>query len=392
MLGTKKQRLKCRYRAALLASFLLAAPGWALDTATEFDSTLEAIRALEADQARRLASIEELEDRASAMAGRTAEFRSTVRGLEEAVAEVERQILDVQFQASKLRNALRAMQERAQSLIRMRWTQDRHLRSIMRNESVGNTGPETEELTLDRHRIALDRRVLEAQETLLGEMQRAQLALIMAEDALEGLRVTRVERRRLAQENLRALQREERVLTATLEAIREQVTNGQQEMERLQHNARMLEETLAKMQRIEIPVLEPFAARRGLLVPPVPTGRLHRFGETRGTWGGPARWQGEVFTITEELEVRSVHAGEVVFADWMRGYGFLVIVDHGDGFLTLYGHNQELLARTGNRVETGQVIALVAPETPTPSPGLYFELRQDARVLNPEAWWRSNAH
>lgn len=374
----------------------LASPVNGLDTAREFDSTLEAIRDLSVEQERRLTEIEALEQRAATLAGRTAELRSTLRQQEEAVTEIERQILDVQFQANKLRDALATMQDRGRNLIRMRFIRNRHQHSFLRDASDGRSAVEETLPALQRHLTRLDHRIIEAREDLLDELRQAHSAQVRAETALESLRGVRVERRRLAQESLRSLQREEAVLADTMAAIREQLSSGQLELDRLQHNARALEEALTKMQRspvvAEATTREPFAARRGLLEPPLPTARLHRFDEPRTTSTGPVRWQGEVFAITGTMDVRAVHPGEIVFADWMRGYGFLAIVDHGDGFMTLYGHNHELLAETGQQVDAGQTIAQVARDAPAPGPGLYFELRQDAKVLNPAPWWRSNGN
>jgi septal ring factor EnvC (AmiA/AmiB activator) len=396
MHSIKKPDKKHRYWLVLTILFVVALPATGLDTAQEYGSTLEAIRDLSVEQERRVVEIEALEQRAAIMAGRTAELRSALRVQEEAVAEIERQVLDVQFQASKLRDALTTMQDRGKNLIRMRFIRDRHQRSFLRNAADEQFAAEEAMPALQRHLTRLDHRIIGAQEILLDELRQAHSAQVRAEEALESLRSIRVERRRLAQESLRSLQREEGVLSATMAAIQEQVSRGQLELDRLQHNARTLEEALTKMQQSSaVPAAltyEPFAARRGRLEPPLPTARLHRFDEPRTTSAGPVRWQGEVFAITGTLDVRAVHPGEIVFADWMRGYGFLAIVDHGDGFMTLYGHNHELLAQVGDRVEAGQTIALVARDTPAPGPGLYFELRQDAKVLNPAAWWKSNGN
>jgi murein hydrolase activator len=102
-----------------------------------------------------------------------------------------------------------------------------------------------------------------------------------------------------------------------------------------------------------------------------------------------AQWRGEVFQVGDDAAVRAVHAGQAVYADWMRGYGFLVILDHGEGYLTLYGNNRELLASQGQQVAAGDVIAHAGATSTVIAPGLYFELRHEGQTLNPRPWWHS---
>ncbi|MBP9721922.1 MAG: peptidoglycan DD-metalloendopeptidase family protein [Gammaproteobacteria bacterium] len=88
----------------------------------------------------------------------------------------------------------------------------------------------------------------------------------------------------------------------------------------------------------------------------------------------------------EGQKVRSVFDGQVVFSNWLRGFGFLTIVNHKDGFMSLYGHNQTLLKKTGDKVKTGEILALTGASGSTQEPGLYFELRHNGNTLNPLAW------
>ena len=84
--------------------------------------------------------------------------------------------------------------------------------------------------------------------------------------------------------------------------------------------------------------------------------------------------------------VRAVYYGQIVFADWLAGFGLLLIVDHGDGYMTLYGHNQSLAKATGDWVEPGEVIATVGDSGGQTQTGLYFEVRKAGQPVNPTRW------
>ncbi len=103
---------------------------------------------------------------------------------------------------------------------------------------------------------------------------------------------------------------------------------------------------------------------------------------------GTSKWQGVLIAAPEGTAVRAVSRGKVVFADWMRGFGLLMILDHGDGYMTLYGQNQAVNKNVGTLVETGDVIASVGDSGGQMSPGLYFEIRRDGIPINPAAWCR----
>ena len=91
---------------------------------------------------------------------------------------------------------------------------------------------------------------------------------------------------------------------------------------------------------------------------------------------------------TEGSDVRAVAHGRVAFADWLRGYGLLVIIDHGNGYMSLYGHNQTIYKETGEWVETGEPIASVGSSGGQQRAGLYFEIRHNGKPTDPLNWCR----
>ena len=85
-------------------------------------------------------------------------------------------------------------------------------------------------------------------------------------------------------------------------------------------------------------------------------------------------------------KVRAVAQGRVAFADWMRGFGLLLIIDHGDGYMSLYGHNQALYKEVGEWVDSGETVATLGASGGQTRAGLYFELRHKGRPVNPVLW------
>ncbi|MGE5468277.1 MAG: murein hydrolase activator EnvC family protein, partial [Ignavibacteria bacterium] len=127
-----------------------------------------------------------------------------------------------------------------------------------------------------------------------------------------------------------------------------------------------------------------FAALKGKLRLPVRGTVESRFGSRRAEGG--ATWKGLFIRAPEGADVRAVAPGSVVFSDWLRGFGNLMIVDHGDGFLSVYGNNESLLLQAGETVTAGQAIATVGNSGGNPQSGLYFELRHQGQAFDPLKW------
>lgn len=131
-----------------------------------------------------------------------------------------------------------------------------------------------------------------------------------------------------------------------------------------------------------------FATARGKLPWPVNGRLLARFGETRGD-DTRTKWDGVMISASSGSQVHAVHGGRVVFADWLRGAGLLVILDHGNGYLSLYGHNQTLLKAAGDVVKAGESISTVGNSGGQDTPALYFAIRQQGRPSDPAKWCRA---
>lgn len=177
-----------------------------------------------------------------------------------------------------------------------------------------------------------------------------------------------------------------------VKAMEKDIANQGNRLKKLAADEKVLQQLLKEIRNImpsmltEIDKRETFAKRRGRLKWPV-RGKVKRlFGKSRQA--ANLKWNGVVIPSREGKDVKAISHGRVAYADWLRGYGMLVIIDHGDGYMTLYGYNQALYKETGDWVEEGEVIATVGRSGGQKKSGLYFEVRVKGRPSNPTKWCR----
>jgi septal ring factor EnvC (AmiA/AmiB activator) len=129
----------------------------------------------------------------------------------------------------------------------------------------------------------------------------------------------------------------------------------------------------------------PFEQLRGSLKLPTRGNTVGRFGSPRAG-GGPA-WKGLFIRAPGGQEVRAIAAGQVAFSDWLRGFGNLLVIDHGQGYLSIYGNNESLLKQVGDPIRAGEVVSTVGASGGNPESGLYFEMRHEGKALDPSKWF-----
>jgi len=170
--------------------------------------------------------------------------------------------------------------------------------------------------------------------------------------------------------------------------LRKKISDEGREVERLaaqeQDLTRLIAELTSILSDYPISSEQPFSQHKGRLTWPVAGTLIHDFGQPRV--GGKIKWNGVVLAAPRGREVRAVYHGRVAFADWLAGMGLLVIVDHGEGYMTLYGYNETILKNAGDWVAPGDVIATVGDSGGQPQASVYFELRSGTRPVNPREW------
>ncbi len=188
------------------------------------------------------------------------------------------------------------------------------------------------------------------------------------------------------QKSLANVQKEKQM---TLKALINQISTTGSALLKLEQDRGRLEQLLDKLEEslanLDAPRnAQPFAGMQGKLLLPVEGRISHRFGNHRNQ--GKLRWHGIFIDAAEGESVYAVHYGRVVFSDWLRGFGLLMIISHGEGYMSLYGHNQALFRETGDWVSAGEVIAAVGDSGGQDKTGLYFEIRIDGKPNNPQNW------
>jgi septal ring factor EnvC (AmiA/AmiB activator) len=174
--------------------------------------------------------------------------------------------------------------------------------------------------------------------------------------------------------------------------LKQELNSKDKQLSQLRENEQHIQRLLQAIREVMPELLKvpektkPFGKLRGKLVWPA-RGKINNvYGKKRKA--GRLSWNGIVIKAPEGRDVHAVARGRVAYADWLRGYGLLVIIDHGDGYMSLYGHNQSLFKETGDWVEAGEEIASVGNSGGQQHSGLYFEIRHNGKPTNPGKWCR----
>jgi septal ring factor EnvC (AmiA/AmiB activator) len=225
------------------------------------------------------------------------------------------------------------------------------------------------------------------------------LALVREKIVGEKNRLVALEEQRVAR--VADLKSSQQRRTAAVSTINQQIKTRGGELKRLQSQAQSLEKLIRELrQAIEksqskaarpgksgsaVAKQAPFEPLRGKLPWPVQDGKvLARFGDPRA--GGSMRWQGMLIGTARGARVRAPYAGRVVYGDWLPGMGLMLVLDHGGGYMSLYGHNEELFRKVGDAVAAGEVIGSVGDSGGHAQPALYFEVRRGRTPVDPQNW------
>ena len=171
----------------------------------------------------------------------------------------------------------------------------------------------------------------------------------------------------------------------TLKQLNAKIAGEETRIAQLREAEQALVEAIERAQRMsQIPQeLTGLASDKGRLLKPADGSVRKLFGKRRQ---GQVRWKGIMIDGREGSAVKAIAHGRVVYSDWLRGFGLVTIIEHGDGFMTVYGHNQALLRQAGESVAKGETVALIGQSGGQNSPNLYFEIRHKGKAVNPADW------
>jgi septal ring factor EnvC (AmiA/AmiB activator) len=361
--------------------------------------------------------IEKLQKNVSAAESRRADAADQLRKVEQEISGTQRELHrlatqrgDVQAtlatlatQSRELESRLQRQQTQLEKLVRHQYLHGRSdaLHLLLNGEDPNQTARDLYYLTL----IAEARRTLVAD--IGGTLQNKQA--LAQEARLRGDELAAIEARQKEQHGKLVAQREQR--KGVMQSISTQITEQRREIGNLQRDEKQLSQLIERLakaaaakpaQRREAQVSAARPTRpAGAKGAPEPAavgafgglkGSLHlpARGVVSNRFGGPRQeggvWKGLFIRSNSGSEVKAVAGGQVVFADWMRGFGNLMIVDHGESYLSVYGNNEALLKDVGEKVRAGETIAAVGNSGGSPESGLYFELRYQGQALDPLKW------
>lgn len=354
----------------------------------EAQAQLEALKrrvvALAAEQKRAEAEKSETLTALREADARVAEAQQAVEAAEAEQARLAESLAEKDAERAALAETLKAQREVLARLVRAAYAAGRHeqLKLLLAQDQVGAMG---RALAYHRH-VQADRarRVqgvlgeLDALAALTADVQRQQAEVATAAAA--------------ATAALAALEQERKARRQALSTLEAAFKDREARLAALGRDQRTVEALLAELRDAiaDIPKqLEddrPFPSRRGQLPLPVQGGRvLERFGSALP---GGLQSDGVRFAVARGTPVRAVAPGRVAYADWLRGYGLLLILDHGDGWMSLYAHNDTLRRGVGDWVGQGEILARAGDSGGASQPALYFELRRNGQPVDPRGWWR----
>jgi len=377
-------------RCAFLMILLLALPGsgataqTAAETEQQIKALKERIRSVERAQQRDARRHSEAEKQLRATEEAVAAARQRIRQLAQDEAAIRARQAALEAAAASTRQQLAGHQQALAAQLRKRHREGEQarLRLLLSQQDPVRLGRQLVYYDyLNRQQLELLASISEelarlADNAAALRREAAALAALAGRQAeeLAGLEAARSERRTL----LDGLAGQLADQDAELATLREQGAQLEQLLERLR-------QAVARAPAVQpLPGSGPFANARKQILWPVQGQVLSDYGRPRAD--GQLRWEGLMLAAEPGSEVRAVFHGTVIYADWLPGLGLLSVIDHGGGYMSLYGHNQALLRGVGERVAGGDIIAEAGDSGGLGRASLYFEIRKDGRPVNPRDW------
>ncbi|MCK0163162.1 peptidoglycan DD-metalloendopeptidase family protein [Marinobacter sp. S6332] len=303
------------------------------------------------------------------------------RSLVEQAKKQQQRLAKLQKEEQELARTLERQRESLKKQIRTAWMEgDAPAVKVLLNEvnpdNIARTMTYYEYLSRDTvKRLEAFHKNLEELKVTQAAVQNTRAELAGAEEGIvkrqQALKASRLEREK------------------TLAALDQDIRSRRSEKSELESDRKRLEKLLSEVQQAiaNIPSpneSQPFPSLRNKLPWPAQGKVTSRFGDQYAE--GKLRRNGLIIQTDKEADVKAIHYGRVVFANWLRGFGLITIIDHGDGYMTLYGHSSSLFTSPGDWVAAGEPIAQTGHTGGTDAPALYFEVRHNGKPDNPGRW------
>lgn len=341
------------------------------------------------------AAIEEIEQWMNAARNNRSEQEQALREIGSRIREQEQRIEENRRRIAEQQTRLAGLRERQSELLASLEEQQSLLaRSLRGAWTSGRDGPL--KLMLNQQDPARMSRMLryygqfsDARAQQIREYRRTLEQLETAGEEIEAASQDLRRRDARLEEQLADLEADRLKRRELIDELETKLARRGDELEQLREDRAHLQELIEEINRIveEIPEpgrIQPFTEARGSMPWPLEGRPINRFGQPYSD--GNLRRQGLIIAAEAGTPVRAIHPGRVVFSDWLRGSGRLVVVDHGNNHISLYGHNASLNKQKGDWVNRGEVIATAGSDAGMGQSGVYMEIRRDGEPQDPTQW------
>ncbi|OXS02823.1 peptidase M23 [Shewanella algae] len=312
---------------------------------------------------------------------------------EQAIADAARKVNQTENALSDAEKRLSELKQRAAQLDKLKESQQQTLAKQLTSAYLAGNHDYSKMLLNQQDPATIERMLayydflnkarMQAIEQL--KQTRQELSAVQQSEQQERNRLNKLVLDQKAQS--KRLNQEQDQRQQTLKELQRTISSKASELEQLQIEEaslkRVVEQALAAMR--DSPSMDGLAKSRGSLNWPTKGRIKNSFGSQRS---GNVRWKGVMLSAPEGQSISAVAAGKVIYADWLRGFGMVLVVDHGKGFMSLYGHAQALLKDAGDTVKAGEAVALVGRSGGQTEPGLYFEIRHKGQAVDPANYCR----
>ncbi|PKF50030.1 peptidoglycan DD-metalloendopeptidase family protein [Enterovibrio nigricans] len=323
-------------------------------------------------------------------------LQSDLKTQEQSIAKIARQMRKTKSDLQATETQISALNKESQRLEQLRFGQVELLKELLNSQYRQGQHSQLNALLSGKDTQELDRMTLYAEKLskartdAINELSATDTELQLKRHALN----TQVDKQRTLLAKMSSdkskLESEQRSQKKTASAIQRQIRSDKGYLTELRDNEKRLKVELdkaaeqariaAEQARVKMDGLGKY---KGRLQWPVKGKVLHRFGSAQS---GQLKWNGMVIAAKEGNEVKATHDGTVVLSNWLRGYGLMVVIDHGQGDMSFYGYNQALLKNVGDTVKSGEPIALAGNSGGQSDSALYFEIRRKGNATNPSPW------
>nr|WP_153666045.1 peptidoglycan DD-metalloendopeptidase family protein [Shewanella intestini] len=318
---------------------------------------------------------------------------SLLKSDEKAIANAAQKVNRTKKELTKLNSELITLNQQQQQLDTLRQEQQQTLSKQLSSAYLAGNH-DYSKMLLNQQNPATIERMLTYYQYLNDARMKAISELKATKDKLETLKnQQRQQQQKLnatmlsQQKQAKSLSSEQAQRQRTLTQIQRTLSSKGAQLEQLQIEEASLKQIVTNAMQVakSSPSMSGLTTRRGSLKWPTKGRVTKKFGSLRS---GQIHWKGTILSAPEGQNINAIAPGKVIYSDWLRGFGMVMVIDHGKGYMSLYGHAQALLREVGDAVSKGESIGLVGRSGGQTEPGLYFEIRHKGQAVNPARYCR----